>query len=137
MRVLGQVVSVQPLALVVSLPNQLVGHVPITNITTQLTSKLESLDDELDKSSDVDMEEDEEADTGKAQLPDLLDMFKPGQYIRTVVVAVHTQGATVFSGSRPKDDTEKASRRVELSLVPSRVNSAIAKADLKPSYVWL
>jgi rRNA biogenesis protein RRP5 len=137
MRVLGQIVSVQPLALVVSLPNQLLGHVPITNVTTQLTSKLEALDEQSEQGSDVEMDEDAEDVAGKAQMPDLLDMFKPGQYVRTIVIAVHSQGATISSapGSRPRDETERASRRVELSLVPSQVNAAIVKADLKSGYV--
>jgi hypothetical protein len=138
MKILGQVVAVQPLALIVSLPNQLLGHVPITNITSQLTSKLESMDEEMERGSDVDMEGDAEDDAEvKAPIPDLLDMFRPGQYVRTVVVIVHPQGSTTFSvlGSRPRDDMEKASRRVELSLLPDKVNVTIKKADLKPGYV--
>ncbi|KAE9388873.1 hypothetical protein BT96DRAFT_1003781 [Gymnopus androsaceus JB14] len=35
MKIFSQIVSIQPLALVVSLPNQLFGHVPITNISSQ------------------------------------------------------------------------------------------------------
>ena len=43
MKVLGQIASIQPLALIISLPNQLMGHVPITQVTSQLTSRLESM----------------------------------------------------------------------------------------------
>jgi rRNA biogenesis protein RRP5 len=54
MKILGQVVSIGPLALVVSLPNQLYGHVPITQVSSELTSSLESMDVENDPSLDDD-----------------------------------------------------------------------------------
>jgi rRNA biogenesis protein RRP5 len=71
MKVLGQIVTVQPLGLVVSLPNQLLGHVPITNITSQLTAKLEKLDEDAERGSDVSMDNDVEAE--ESLLPNLED----------------------------------------------------------------
>jgi rRNA biogenesis protein RRP5 len=134
MKVLGQIVTVQPLGLVVSLPNQLLGHVPITNITSQLTAKLEKLDEDAERGSDVSMDNDVEAE--ESLLPNLEDLFKPGQYVRAVIMAVHSQG-TSFTGlaSKSRDGNEKNSRRVELSLVPEKVNVGIAKADLKTGMV--
>ena len=76
-KILGQIISVQPLALIVSLPNQLLGHVPITNISTQLTAALEAMD--------VDESDDEDAPAQTA-VPDLDDIFRPGQYIRAVEI---------------------------------------------------
>jgi rRNA biogenesis protein RRP5 len=144
MKVLGQVFVVHPLVVVVSLPNQLFGHVPITNISSQLTGRLEALDEDdahrsraslLDEVEDSDEEGDD-----RAPLPELSDIFRPGQYVRACIVAVHSFGATSTGsglGGRPKDEIEKASRRVELSLVPKQVNDDIVKADIKPGLVRL
>ena len=52
MKVLGQVVAVEPLALVVSLPNQLFAHAPITQVSSQLTHALESMGDAEMSTSD-------------------------------------------------------------------------------------
>ena len=60
MKILGQIVAVEPLALIVSLPNQLFAHVPITHISTQLTQILETMDDVEMHSSD-----DEEDDASR------------------------------------------------------------------------
>ncbi|KAF8445766.1 U3 snoRNP-associated protein Rrp5 [Boletus edulis BED1] len=129
MRVLGQVMSIQPLAIVVSLPNQLFAHVPITQITSQLTHRLESTNDD----------EDEELDDNKSesstQVPDLTDLFYVGQYVRAAVISTHPPGTTDMAGlGRVRDDAIKASRRVELSLLPEKVNVGVRKADLKIGY---
>lgn len=127
MKLLAQIVSIEPLALVVSLPNQLYGHVPITQISSEFTSALESMD--------ADDDSDEGADVGMSRLPDLLDLFRPGQYLRCVVVAAHATGSTKTGTGRARDDVEKASRRVELSLIPEQVNQGVVKTDLKTGFV--
>ncbi|EIW64233.1 uncharacterized protein TRAVEDRAFT_138819 [Trametes versicolor FP-101664 SS1] len=124
MKILGQVVSVEPLALIVSLPNQLFAHVPITQISSQLTHILESEDD-------AENSDDEEEEASASRVPDLFEIFQPGQYVRAVVSAVHQPGSTDATGlGRARDEVQKASRRVELSLVPEKVNEGVAKADL-------
>jgi len=134
MKVLAQVASIQPLALIVSLPNQLMGHVPITQVTSQLTSRLESMH-EQDEPSDIESVDDEESDS-QTEVPDLFQLFHVGQYVRAVVTNVHAPGATNVSGiGKSRDDAAKASRRIELSLVPKTVNSGVLKADLKPGFV--
>ncbi|KAH8099388.1 nucleic acid-binding protein [Cristinia sonorae] len=133
MKILAQVISVQPLGLIVSLPNQLMGHVPITHISSELTSRLESMGEDSDAS--VDDEEEEEESTSKSHVPDLFEMFHPGQFVRTVVSAIHGQGSTdTFVVGRSRDELHKSSRRVELSLVPEKVNEGVVKADLKPGF---
>ena len=127
MKLLAQIVSIEPLALVVSLPNQLYGHVPITQISSEFTSALESMD--------ADDDSDEGADMGMSRLPDLFDLFRPGQYLRCVVVAAHATGSTKTGTGRARDDVEKASRRVELSLIPEQVNQGVVKTDLKTGFV--
>ncbi|KAJ7783575.1 hypothetical protein DFH07DRAFT_192575 [Mycena maculata] len=133
MKILGQIVAIEPLAVIVSLPNQLFAHVPITNISSQLTSLLESSMDE-DK-----VEEDEEVDDDSgpspSRIPDLSDIFHPGQYIRTVVTTVHAAGSSDMSGiGKSRDEVVRASRRVELSLVPERVNAGVHKSDLRAGF---
>ena len=134
MKILAQIVSIEPLALVVSLPNQLYGHVPITQISSEFTSALESMDADDELPSD---EEAEGADAGTSRVPDLFDLFRPGQYLRCVAVAAHAAGATKTAAGtgRARDDVEKVSRRVELSLVPEQVNLGVVKTDLKSGFV--
>jgi rRNA biogenesis protein RRP5 len=124
--------SIQPLAIVVSLPNQLFAHVPITQITSQLTERLESTTDAEDGELDDDQSE------SSTQFPSLTSLFYVGQYVRAVVISTHAPGTTDVAGlGRIRDDTIKASRRVELSLLPEKVNTGVRKVDLKVGYVSL
>lgn len=134
MKVFGQIVSVQPLALIVSLPNQLLGHVPITQISSTLTSLLETMDED-EPPSDDDDSGDEEEHKG-SRVPDLFNIFTPGQYVRAVVTAVHAAGSTDVLGiGKTRDETVKASRRVELSLSPDKVNNGVQRGDLQAGFV--
>lgn len=133
MKIMGQVVGILPLALLVSLPNQLLAHVPITNVSTQYTSRLERIEEEMDTS---DVEEDEEEVANSRRLPELSQLFQVGQYIRAVVSAVNAPGTNDPSGlSRSRDELAKNCRRVELSLLPVRVNEGVQKGDLKAGFV--
>jgi len=134
MKILAQVVSIEALALMVSLPNQLYGHVPITQISSELTTSLESMDMDDEPRSD---EEEEDAEEKTTPLPDLFELFRPGQYLRCVVVASHAAGTTKAGSGigRATGEIEKISRRVELSLVPDQVNQGVLKTDLKPGFV--
>lgn len=135
MKILGQVVSVQPLALIVSLPNQLLGHIPITQISSELTTALETMDTNEDEDMSSAGEDDDERKT--STVPDLHEIFEPGQYVRCVVTAVHEAGSTegMAGVGRGKSAVEKSSRRVELSLLPEQVNEGVVKSDLKPGFV--
>lgn len=133
MKILGQIVSIQPLALIVSLPNQLHAHVPITHISTQFTSLLEAMDEDEDSASSHGEDEDVPS---KSRVPDLFEIFHPGQYVRAVVSAVHAPGSTDAAGlGRARDEVQKASRRLELSLIPEKVNAGVSKADLRSGFV--
>lgn len=126
MKVFCQVLAVNPYTLVVSLPNQLLGHIPITQVSTQFTSLLEA----ADGSSDEDDEESPSSD-----IPDLRDMFEVGQYLRAVVTAVKPPGTSDTTFGHARDALEKSSRRIELSTVPEYVNEGMTKADLQPGVV--
>lgn len=133
MKLLGQIASIQPLALIISLPNQLMGHVPITQVTSQLTSRLESMH-EQEEPSDTESIDDGESDS-QTEVPDLFQLFRVGQYVRAIVTNVHASGSTDVSAiGKLRDEAAKASRRIELSLVPKTVNSGVVKADLKPGF---
>jgi len=129
MKILGQVMSIHPLALIVSLPNQLMAHVPITKVTSQLSQLLESPD--ADRSIS-----DGDSDSESDGVPDLSELFRPGQYVRAVVTSIHAPGTTDVIGlARSRDEVVKASRRVELSLIPGEVNVGVQKSDLRSGYV--
>ncbi|KIK70798.1 hypothetical protein GYMLUDRAFT_32858 [Collybiopsis luxurians FD-317 M1] len=136
MKIFGQIVSIQPLALIVSLPNQLFGHVPITNISPQLTSLLESMDaDGSEEEKEEESGDEGEETSPRAKIPELSDLFHSGQYVRATVTTLHVQGSTDVTGlAKSRDETIKASRRVELSLSPELVNSGIQKSDLRPGF---
>ena len=136
MKILCQIVSVEQLSLVVSLPNQLFGHIPITQISSELTALLEK----IDEGADEDEESEDEDDTPKSPrgIPDLADIFSPGRYLRAVVTEVHAPGTTDnFGMGRPKDNSQRVSRRVELSVEPHKVNAGVAAKDLTPGFVSL
>lgn len=134
MKILGQIVSIQPLALIVSLPNQLFAHVPITHISPQLTSLLEG-HAESDEESE---HEEEDNESPSSRVPDLADIFTVGEYVRAVVTAVHASGVGDVSViGKSRDDVVRTSRRVELTLVPERVNQGVQKDDLKPGFVCI
>ncbi|KAF8640392.1 hypothetical protein AX17_000062 [Amanita inopinata Kibby_2008] len=141
MKILGQVVSIQPLALIISLPNQLFAHVPITNISTQYTNMLESADEvaELSVSEERDSEDEGDGDDKRSpaalRCPELKDMFRVGQYVRAVVTAVHVSGNVMVPGiSKSRDELVRASKRVELSLSPENVNAGVQKSDLRSGF---
>jgi len=136
MKILGQIFSVQPLALIVSLPNQLLAHVPITNVSPQLTSSLEAMELDDDPREEDEGEDAESTGGPQAHAPDLLELFYPGEYVRAVVTAVHEPGLNGTTGiARTRDPVWNASRRVELSLVPDKVNEGVQKTDLRKGFV--
>ena len=135
MKIFCQIIAIQPLALIVSLPCQLVGHVPITHISSQLTKQLEAMDDDDDESIEKDDDE-----VRARRPPELFEIFRVGQYVRAVVTAVRPTGITardVIGFRRKMDETERACQRVELSLIPEQVNMGVSKEDLTKGFVRL
>jgi rRNA biogenesis protein RRP5 len=138
MKILGQVIAVQPLVLIVSLPNQLLGHIPITQISSQLTAALESMGEEDELESGMESEaEDGPSGRHQSRVPELFEVFHPGQFVRCAVTAVRAPGTTDSTGTglKAREGFEKASRRVELSIAPHVVNAGVVKSDLKPGFV--
>ena len=137
MKILCQIVSVEPLSLIVSLPNQLFGHIPITQISSGFTTLLEKIDESADE-EDEESEDEDGTSKPRHKIPDLVDLFTPGQYLRAIVTGVHASGTTdKFGSGRPKDNNQRVSRRVELSIEPHKVNGGVVVKDLTPGFVSL
>uniref|UniRef100_A0A060TDE1 ARAD1D43010p n=1 Tax=Blastobotrys adeninivorans TaxID=409370 RepID=A0A060TDE1_BLAAD len=116
--VLGQVSQVNSFDLALSLPNNLTGYIPITNISQQLTSKIISEENES-----VDGDNDDDNEDGD-EVPELSNLFKVGQWLRAVV--------THSGAEEPKSKNQKPKKRIELSIEPDRVNASIDSQDLQP-----
>ncbi|EIW71695.1 hypothetical protein TREMEDRAFT_27162 [Tremella mesenterica DSM 1558] len=126
MRILTRIHTVLPLHLIVSLPNNLLAHVPITEISTTLT-RLLSAEEAMSVSED-----EEEEDSSSA--PDLGSLFTPGQYFPAKVLTVFPTASQSFASQYPPSETTRLAARVEMTLVPEKVNSDVASVDLSPGY---
>ncbi|EXJ84170.1 hypothetical protein A1O3_04837 [Capronia epimyces CBS 606.96] len=114
--ILGQITSAGPRALTVALPNNLVGYVPLTSISTQLSHKIQGLlsqNEEEDASSDS--EQDDDHDIA------LTNYFRIGQYLRVAVTSTEQEKTGPKTASR---------KRIELSVEPSLTNVGIDRSNL-------
>ena len=139
MRILGQVIEIYPSHVVISLPNQMLGHIPLPQVTAQLTERIEKLPEEGDSEDSEDESEDqaESPEAAAKRIPELQDIFRVGQYVRTIVCAVHAAGTTASNTNlvKPKNETDRGSRRIVLSTVPKEMNGGLSEKDLVAGYV--
>jgi rRNA biogenesis protein RRP5 len=139
MRILGQVIEIYPSHVVISLPNQMLGHIPLPRVTDQLTERIEKLPEEGDSENEEDESEDQEdsLEAAAKRIPELQDIFRVGQYVKTIVTTVHAAGATASNTNlvKPKNETDRGSRRVVLSTVPKEMNGELSGKDLVAGYV--
>jgi rRNA biogenesis protein RRP5 len=110
--VLGQISQISALELALSLPNNITGYVPITNITPLITSQLSAQVEDNSDEEDEDVEMDEE---NEGKIPELSQLFQVGSWLRAVVVST---------------ETESKKKRVELTIEPSKVNDLLDDEDL-------
>lgn len=103
--VLGKISEINRLDIALSLPDNLIGYVPITSISV-ITKQLEefeesdSEDEDDDEDSDEDLDEDDENKTTKGtskvkvskEFPSLSKLFRVGQWLRAVVVESNQRG---------------------------------------------
>ncbi|KAJ5690552.1 RRNA biogenesis protein RRP5 [Penicillium macrosclerotiorum] len=111
--ILGQVSSINAHDITLSLPNNLVGYVPLTAVSKSLDDRIEKL---LSEEND-----DEDEDGSDDDIFDLKDHFYIGQYLRAYVVSTGTEVSE--AGARSK-------KRIELSVDPRQANTGISKSDL-------
>ncbi|CDU23309.1 related to RRP5-processing of pre-ribosomal RNA [Sporisorium scitamineum] len=143
-RLLCSVLAIHPLAVVVSLPNQMLGHIPVTQISPQFTHRLQAAADaaaEDDEDDDESMDDDSDSDEDTAQangtssknakkVPELRELFHVGQWLVASVVQVRSGDVAKGRPTREGGEYEKESRRVELSLAPHLVNAGVSVSDL-------
>ncbi|KAI9731001.1 MAG: rRNA biogenesis protein rrp5 [Cirrosporium novae-zelandiae] len=113
--ILGQVASINDNDITVTLPNNLIGFVPITAISEKLNQKLQALADE-----EMDIEKEEENDEDENDDLNLKSLFSVGQYLRAYVTSTN------------EDSGGKNRKHIELSLLPIQANSGLSKSDLVP-----
>lgn len=127
----------------------MIGHIPLDRISRGLNEAMDHLvEDSTSPSSKEESIDDERPDDpGKDinSVPTLEEIFHPGQYLRAVVTAVHSQGVTMpppsntsenaVSLGKPRNELDKASRRVELSIMPAELNQEITTKDLVNGFV--
>ncbi|ANB11217.1 Rrp5p [Sugiyamaella lignohabitans] len=106
--VLGQVVQINTLDIALSLPNNLLGYVPITNISAKLSERISKAEDDDESGS-------EDEDNEDSDLPQLSQLFKVGQWLRALVV---------------ENEKVNNKKRIELSIDPLQVNEEIETDDL-------
>ncbi|PWN32058.1 uncharacterized protein FA14DRAFT_84513 [Meira miltonrushii] len=134
-RLLCSVLAVHPLAIVVSLPDQLLGHIPITNISETFTQRLEGMADSDEEDDEDESDDDEEKDVSKKSgVPELRDMFSVGQWIHASVAALQAPGTTKQTRGREGGEYEQESQRVELTLDPTVVNEGVSVSDLSTGF---
>ncbi|KAK4252154.1 hypothetical protein C7999DRAFT_27398 [Corynascus novoguineensis] len=109
--VLGTVCAINALDIAVALPNNLVGHVPITAISDHLTQRLQ-------ESAEKD-EDEEGSEEGVTDDVDLNRLFYMGQYVRAYVTST-------LDESTPG----KSKRHIGLSLEPAHANTGISEQDV-------
>ncbi|KAK9854523.1 Tetratricopeptide-like helical protein [Penicillium brevicompactum] len=111
--ILGQISSINAHDIALSLPNNLVGYVPLTSVSKGLEDKIEKMLNDEDGDDDEDSSDDESFD--------LKEHFYLGQYLRAFVVS---------TGSNPDDPKAKSKKRIELSIDPRQTNTGFSKSDL-------
>ena len=109
--VLGQITEVRPLELVLALPNNLSGHVPITSISNPLSERVAA--------EAAAMEEDQ--DNNETDAVDLNDIFEVGQYLRAYVTSTTEDGTG--TSTKPK-------KHIELSLRPEQTNTGLVSHEI-------
>lgn len=148
-RLLCSVLAIHPLAVVVSLPNQMLGHVPVTHISPQFTHRLQAAADATAQADDEEDDDDQSMDDASDddegnvngtlnkrsnndanKVPELRELFHVGQWLVASVVQVRSADVAKGLPNREGGEYEKESRRVELSLAPHLVNAGVSVSDL-------
>ena len=133
LKILCQIIKISSIELIVSLPGQLLGHIPITNISKHFTNRLDqSLNDESDNESN---ESNDDDDNDKVDsIPELDEIFEIGQFLRASVSHIHKDTSGVGRVRKEGEEVVKASRKVELTIDPQSVNETLTFNDLDKGF---
>lgn len=107
-----------------SLPNNLTGFVPITQISDKVTSRVDAMVEDTDD-EEKETEDAEKEDSDDVQLEG---MFKVGQYLRAYVL--HATEEVAVKTSRGEKGAPRTRKRIELSLDPKLANTGLTTPDL-------
>ncbi|KAI0014056.1 nucleic acid-binding protein [Xylariaceae sp. FL0662B] len=107
--VLGQVTEINSLDIVLALPNNLFGHVPITAISDVLNERIAAEADDDGDEDDVDDD------------LDLKKLFHVGQYVRAYVTS--TIEESTATSAKPR-------KHIEMSLRPEHTNTGLSSQDI-------
>lgn len=127
-QVLGQILEINRLDIALSLPDNLIGYIPITSISALITQQLEEFEESSDDESlDEDNGEDDENRVVKGttisktskEFPILSKIFRVGQWLRAVVVE-----------SSQKGKKKQQKKRIQLSIEVEKVNKDYEEDDL-------
>lgn len=128
--------AVLPLHLILSLPNQLLAHVPITEVSSILTERLTKGEKEDDEDMEIDANAEEDDDEEDADTPELSQLYQPGQYVSGIVTQnfpSESSNKSFLGMYTPTEQTRLASR-IEMSLRPEKVNEGVMKADVTTGF---
>ncbi|KAJ2905781.1 hypothetical protein MKZ38_004458 [Zalerion maritima] len=117
--VLGQVSDIKPDGLVLSLPNNLIGHVSLSAISDPFYKLVES---EANKENDVD--DDQGAEEDDPIFSTLQAMFQIGQFLRACVLSTSEDSLL---------DRNKSKRRIELSIRSDSANTGLEPENVAPN----
>lgn len=132
-KILCNIQAIHPLALVVSMCDQMLGHIPVTSVSEKLTERLQNALDQDDEDDEEEDEEDEDEEDGPPELPDI---FSVGQWVRASVESVTSIGSKRQWGmGREGGEYERESQRVQLTMEPRIVNEGIRADDLSEGYL--
>jgi rRNA biogenesis protein RRP5 len=124
---LGSVERINSIDVALSLPNNLTGFVPITQISDKVTKRVEEMvEDSEEENENSDVEDDaEKPETDDVKLEG---MFKVGQYLRAYVL--HSTEEVEVKGPKGEKSAPKTRKRIALSIDPKLANTGLTATDL-------
>ncbi|OLY77852.1 rRNA biogenesis protein rrp5 [Smittium mucronatum] len=130
-KILGVVSRIDELGLKISLPDNLSGYVPITQISKELTALVENV-----VQDDSQIEEDQKVNDS---VLDLSTRFYPGQFLKVSVTSVSEKPKKMNKHSalntKSTLDMSKADKMIELSLEPELTNKGLSISDISSGMI--
>ncbi|CAG8576775.1 16556_t:CDS:2, partial [Acaulospora morrowiae] len=113
----GQIIKINSLDIIVSLPNQMKGIVKVTHLSDQISQRISEI---------ASLEEDDNENS----LPNLSRLFNVGQWVRCMVT-----GLTRRDDASNGDLKHNQHNIIELSLMPKDVNRDVGPADISKGFI--
>ncbi|OMJ14307.1 rRNA biogenesis protein rrp5 [Smittium culicis] len=127
-KILGVVSKIDDLGLKISLPDNLVGYVPITQISKELTTLVEDIAQHESADDEDSFQHDDSA-------LDLSSRFYLGQFVKCSITSVSEALKKASKISNSSQDLSKSDKSIELSLEPEIVNKGLLVGDISTGMV--